>query len=72
MKPTSIEQLAAVLALIRPAKRYLVGKDWNTIIQEVWKDTGTESGYAFKHSHGIAYATAIVVQMNFICKQLLR
>ena len=72
MKPQSIEQLAAVLALIRPAKRYLVGNDWNTIMQEVWKDTGNETGYAFKHSHGIAYATAIVVQMNYICKQLLR
>ena len=73
MKPKSIEQLAAVLALIRPAKRYLVGNDWNVVMQEVWKDTGNDSsGYAFKHSHGLAYATAIVVQMNFICNQLLR
>lgn len=72
MKPKSIEQLAAVLALIRPAKRYLVGNDWNVVMQEVWKDTGNDSsGYAFKHSHGLAYATAIVVQMNFICNQLL-
>ena len=31
MKPTSILQLAAVLAMIRPAKRHLIGKDWTTV-----------------------------------------
>ncbi len=36
MKPTSIEQLASVLAVIRPAKRHLIGKDWNTVMSEVW------------------------------------
>jgi DNA polymerase III alpha subunit len=66
MKPTSIPQLAAVLAVIRPAKRYLVGKDWNTVMQEVWqKPEGDE--YFFKKSHATAYAVAIVVQMNLIC-----
>lgn len=71
MKPNSIEQLAAVLALIRPAKRYLVGLGWGHILREVWQDTGdVQAGYAFKHSHGLAYATAIVIQMNRLCKQL--
>lgn len=67
MKPTSIEQLAAVLAMIRPAKRYLIGKDWKEVLDEVWvKPVGDE--YYFKKSHAIAYATAIVVQMNLICE----
>ena len=67
MKPTSIEQLAAVLAVIRPAKRYLIGKDWNLIEAEVWqKPEGDE--YYFKKAHAISYATAIVVQMNKICE----
>ena len=67
MKPTSIEQLAAVLAVIRPAKRYLIGKDWNLIEAEVWqKPEGNE--YYFKKAHAISYATAIVVQMNKICE----
>lgn len=66
MKPTSIPQLAAVLAVIRPAKRYLVGKDWTTVMDEVWKKPeGNE--YFFKKSHATAYAVAIVVQMNLIC-----
>ena len=69
MKPTSIEELAAVLAVIRPAKRYLIGKDWQTVKAEVWqKPTGDE--YYFKKAHAVAYAAAIVVQMNLICEQI--
>jgi hypothetical protein len=65
--PTSVEQLSAVLAMIRPAKRYLIGKDWTTIMKEVW--TKPENGdYYFKKSHATAYAVAIVVQMNLICE----
>jgi len=69
MKPTTIEQLAAVLAMIRPAKRYLIGKDWNTVLSEVWKKPETEE-YFFKKSHATAYAVAIVVQINLICEQI--
>lgn len=69
MKPESIEQLAAVLAMIRPAKRYLIGKDWNVVEAEVWqKPDGDE--YYFKKAHAVAYAMAIVVQMNLICEKI--
>jgi hypothetical protein len=69
MKPRSIAQLAAVLAMIRPAKRYLIGKDWNTVNSEVWaKPLGDE--YFFKKAHAVAYAHVIVVQMNLICESL--
>jgi hypothetical protein len=68
-KPESIEQLAAVLAMIRPAKRYLIGKDWTTIMTEVWTKPENDD-YFFKKSHATAYAAAIVVQMNLICEEL--
>ncbi len=69
MKPKNIEQLGAVLAMIRPAKRYLIGKEWTTVMKEVW--TKPENGeYYFKKSHAIAYATAVVVQMNQICENI--
>jgi hypothetical protein len=69
MKPQSIPQLAAVLAMIRPAKRHLIGKTWTEVGTEVWtKPTNNE--YYFKKSHAHAYAAAIVVQMNLICEQL--
>jgi hypothetical protein len=69
MKPKNIEELAAVLAMIRPAKRYLVGKDWNTVFSEIWTKPDNEE-YYFKKSHATAYALTIVVQMNLICEQL--
>jgi hypothetical protein len=67
--PTSVEQLAAVLAMIRPAKRYLIGKDWTTISKEVWTKP-ENNDYYFKKSHAVAYAMAIVVQMNLICESI--
>lgn len=67
LKPTTIEQLAAVLAIIRPAKRHLVDSDWATINNEVW--TKSDEGYFFKKSHAVAYAHAIVVQLNALCER---
>ena len=67
--PTSVEQLSAVLAMIRPAKRYLIGKPWTTIMKEVWTRPTTDE-YYFKKSHATAYAVAIIVQMNLICESI--
>ena len=68
-KPRIVEQLAAVLAMIRPAKRYLVGQDWDAILKEVWvKPTGDE--YYFKKSHALSYAMAVIVHMNLICESI--
>ena len=64
--PNSIEQLAMILAMIRPGKRHLVGNTWEIIEKEVWQET---DGYFFKRSHAIGYATAIVVQLNGIIEQ---
>jgi hypothetical protein len=67
LEPKTIEQLAAVLAIIRPAKRHLMYKDWKDIIKEVWIKP-TDGSYFFKKSHAVAYAQAIVVQMNLIVR----
>ena len=67
--PTSVEQLAAVLAMIRPAKRHLIGKSWTEIMKEVW--TKPENGeYYFKKAHAVSYAMAVVVHMNLLCEKL--
>ena len=70
MKPSSIEELAMCLALIRPAKRHLTGKTWTEIGETIW--TKPENGeYYFKKAHAVAYAQAVVVQMNLICESLV-
>jgi DNA polymerase III alpha subunit len=65
LEPKNIEQLAAVLAIIRPAKRGLMYKTWVDILKEVWIKP-TDGSYFFKKSHAVAYAHAIVVQMNLL------
>ena len=47
LKPTNVEQLAAVLAIIRPAKRHLVNSTWQDIEQEVWQKP-LDNSYFFK------------------------
>ncbi len=69
MEPKSIEELAAVLAMIRPAKRYLIGKEWTTVMKEIWMKPENDE-YYFKKSHATAYALSIVVQMNQICESI--
>lgn len=67
MKPKSVEELAAVLAIIRPAKKHLLGLPWEEVFKEVWIKPTTDE-YYFKKAHAVAYAVAIVVQMNLICE----
>jgi len=68
LKPSSVDQLAATLAIIRPAKRYLAEKDWQTIANEVWTKP-TNGEYFFKKAHAYAYAVSVVVHMNLLCEQ---
>lgn len=67
-QPTSIKQLAMVLALIRPAKRHLVGKSWDEIEADIWTKP-TDDSYYFKKSHAHAFAMVIAVQLNLLCEQ---
>jgi DNA polymerase III alpha subunit len=69
LKPSSVEQLAATLAIIRPAKRHLADKDWKTIMDEVWTKP-TNGEYYFKKAHAISYAMACVVHINLLCEQI--
>jgi len=69
LKPNSIEQLAATLAIIRPAKRHLLNTPWSNIMSQVW-NIPTDGAYYFKHAHGISYAVAVAVHMNLLCEQI--
>lgn len=62
----SIPRLMMFLAIIRPAKRYLIGKLWKEVAKEVWLKPA-DGSYAYKKSHGCAYAHLVVVHMNLLC-----
>ena len=68
LKPKSVEQLASVLAIIRPAKRQLLEETWQQIEQKVWQKP-TDGTYYFKKSHAISYAILIVMQLNTITNE---
>lgn len=73
LKPMSINDLAMILALIRPGKRHLIqrcaDRGFNSIKDEIWADS-PGSGYAFKHAHATSYAMLVKVHANLIIEQL--
>ncbi len=71
MRPRSVEELAMLLAVIRPGKAHLRGEDWDTVRAEVWEKP-TDGSYYFKKSHSFGYAMAIVVQMNLMVEQAMQ
>ena len=60
----TIPRLAMFLAVIRPAKKHLIGLPWSEVAKTIWDKT--EDTYSFKKSHAIAYATLVVVHMNLL------
>ena len=68
MQPQSIKQLAALLCMIRPGKKHLIGKPWEEVYQTVWEPEESNE-YYYKHSHSVSYAVAVVVHMNSIAEQ---
>ena len=65
----SIARLAMFLAIIRPAKRHLIGQTWAEVGQTIWTRPA-DDGYYFKKSHAVAYAHLVAVHMNLLCEQI--
>ena len=61
----TIPRMAMFLAVIRPAKRHLIGKKWQDVAATVW-DKPSDDGYYFKKSHAVSYAHLVVVNMNLL------
>jgi len=65
VKPKSIEDLADVLALMRPGKTHLLKsylRNKDKVRPNLYRKP--KSGFTFKKSHAIAYAAMIVCVMN--------
>ena len=61
----SIPRLAMFLAVIRPAKKHLIGKTWKEVAQTVW-DKPSDGSYGYKKPHGISYAYLVSIHMNLL------
>jgi len=71
LMPNSIQQLAMILAIIRPAKAHLRNSTWDEIEQAVWEKPA-DGSYFFKKSHAHAFALSIVVQLNLMVEEALK
>jgi len=60
----TIPRLAMFLAVIRPAKKHLIGLPWVDVAKSVWEKESDD--YHFKKSHSVAYANLVVVHMNLL------
>lgn len=68
--PTNKHQLAMLIAMIRPAKRHLIGSgSWEQVEQDIWVKPTNDQAY-FKKAHAYAYANAIIVQLNALVEHL--
>jgi hypothetical protein len=69
LKPTTIEHIAMILALIRPGKRHLQTKcgeqGFDSIRDEIWQKSDGDD-YAFKKAHAISYAMLVYVHANLL------
>ena len=69
LKPKSIEDIAIILAIIRPGKKDLqrrcINRGFDSIKNEVWTHTDGDS-YVFKRSHAISYAMVVYVHANIL------
>jgi len=74
LKPKTVDELAIILALIRPGKKHLLNRckseGFDSIRIEIWQKT--DDSYYFKKSHAYSYAMLIITQLNLICEQVNR
>lgn len=68
-KPRSVAELAMIIAMVRPAKKHLIGKTFEEMRPEIWQKPDHDS-YYFKKSHATAFAVSIIVQLNMLCDKL--
>lgn len=69
MEVNSIPRMAMFLALIRPGKRHLLGKDWDVIAQDIWTVPDDDS-YYFKKAHAVSYAVLVALHINLLDESL--
>lgn len=64
----TISRLAMFLAVIRPAKRHLIGLTWKEVAKTIW-DKPADDSYYFKKAHAISYSQLVVVNLNLLDEQ---
>ena len=73
LRPTSIEHIAMILAMIRPGKRHLQqrcqSQGWDSIRVDIWTKSDDDEGYTFKKAHAFSYAMLVYVHANILLER---
>lgn len=60
-----IDHMAMFIAMLRPAKKHLLGKRWDEVEKTIWNKE--PSGlYGYKKAHAYAFAMSIVINMALV------
>lgn len=73
IRPRSIQEVADTIALIRPAKKHLLGAyitDREKTRKELYAKPNNDAAY-FKRAHAVAYSHNIVLQLHLIKGNIL-
>lgn len=72
LNPRSIEDIADLLSLIRPGKKYLLDMYLENKLKtrEILYIKPKKGEYYFKKSHAIAYAMIIILQLHMILEEI--
>lgn len=68
LKPKSVQEVADVIAIIRPTKRHLIdlyNSNKELYRSQLYRNSGDDKS-SFKRSHAIAYAYTVVLQLHLI------
>ena len=74
LKPQSVEDLADLIALIRPGKRGMLAaylEDKAAIRKILYKKPDDPDKYYFKRSHSLAYSLNIVLQLHLLKAEII-
>jgi DNA polymerase III alpha subunit len=72
LKPKSINDIAMILALIRPGKKHLqdrcIRQGFDSIEKDIWIH-GDDQAYGFKKSHSLSYAMLVYIHANLLIEK---
>lgn len=72
LRPTSVMDLAMILAMIRPGKKHLQSRcekhGFGAVASEIWERSDGDE-YFFKKSHAVSYAMLVYVHANLLLDQ---
>lgn len=60
-EPKSVQDIACLVAMKMPAKRYLIGEPWEVVREKIWIREPKSASMQFRKSHSFSYSLVVIV-----------